>query len=101
VSEPLPVHSRIDLPPEMEVGVHADFVSVWHTPESFVLDFLALKGPAATAQDEDGRPVQLRDARVAARVRLAPTHVFDLMRALEIQLTAWEQETGQRPGPTV
>ena len=30
---------QIELPPEHVVGVPADFASVWHTTESFVITF--------------------------------------------------------------
>lgn len=36
-------------------------------------------------------------ARIVARIKIPPAQVFELMKALEQQLTAWEKETGQRP----
>ncbi len=87
---------QIELPPEHVVGVHADFASVWHTPESFVIDFLAARGPAQVAE-HDGQPVVVQDLVVSARVRMPPTHVIELMKALERQLSTWETETGRRP----
>ena len=39
------VQFQITLPPEQELGVFADFASVWHTPNTFVIDFLAVKSP--------------------------------------------------------
>jgi hypothetical protein len=93
------VQFDIDLPPEVEVGTHADFANVWHTNESFVLDFIAIKGPPSPLEDDNGDEVAVIPGRVAARVRLAPTHVFELMKALEQQLTSWETATGNRPGP--
>ena len=35
-------------------------------------------------------------ARVVARVRIPASQVFELMKALEQQLTAWELQTGRR-----
>jgi hypothetical protein len=35
-----------------------------------------------------------------ARVRVPPNQVFEIMKALERQLTGWEQETGRRPKST-
>ena len=89
---------QLTLPDEVELGVHADFARVWHTEEAFVLDFAAVTGPFQPGEDETGNPVTMVDARVAARVRLAPTHVFELMKALEQQLSQWEAETGNTPG---
>lgn len=89
--------SRIEIPEEQAVGVPADFASVWHTRESFVIDFLSVKGPDQVAEDDSGEQVVVRDLVVAARVRMPPTHVIELMKALEQQLSYWEAETGQRP----
>jgi hypothetical protein len=35
-------------------------------------------------------------ARVVSRVRIPPAQVFELMKALEKQLTQWEASTGAR-----
>jgi hypothetical protein len=93
----LPQASRIEVPDSHVIGVPADFASVWHTPESFVIDFLSVRGPDAVAEDEQGQQVLVRELVVSARVRMPPTHVIELMKALEQQLTAWETQTGQRP----
>lgn len=89
--------SRIEIPDDHVIGVPADFASVWHTRESVVIDFLSVKGPDQLAEDEQGDQVLVRDLVVASRVRMPPTHVIELMKALEQQLTFWETETGQRP----
>jgi hypothetical protein len=91
----IPRAHQIELPPEHVVGVPADFASVWHTPESFVIDFLAARGPAQVS-DHDGEPLVVQDLVVSARVRMPPTHVIELMKALERQLSTWETETGRR-----
>jgi hypothetical protein len=92
----IPRAHQIELPPEHVVGVPADFASVWHTPESFVIDFLAARGPAQVAE-HDGDPVVVQDLVVSARIRMPPTHVIELMKALERQLSTWETEVGHRP----
>ncbi len=90
---------QIEMSPETEAGVYADFVSLWHTPDVFVLDFAALKGPPQLAERGDGRHVQQFPTRVVARVRIPPAQIFEVMRALEQQLSMWEEETGRRePG---
>ena len=91
---PLNRAHQIELPPEHVVGVPADFASVWHTPESFVIDFLAARGPAQVGEHE-GEPIVVQDLVVSARVRMPPTHVIELMKALERQLSTWETETGR------
>ena len=91
----IPRAHQIELPPEHVVGVPADFASVWHTPESFVIDFLAARGPVQVGEHE-GQAVILQDLVVSARIRMPPTHVIELMKALERQLSTWETETGRR-----
>ena len=95
--EGIPSATSIEVPEDHVIGVPADYASVWHTAESFVIDFLAVKGPDQVAEDDDGNSVLLRELVVASRIRIPPTHVIELMKALEQQLTAWETATGQRP----
>lgn len=90
---------QIELPPEEAIGHHADMASIWHTPESFVIDFIAFTSPPRAPEGADGPPPFMElPAMVSARIRMAPTHVFALMRALNEELTKWEVETG-RPLP--
>jgi hypothetical protein len=84
----------LDVPAEAEVGFYADFASIWHTPETFVLDFAVLKRPPQTATAPDGSANLVFPTRVVARVRLPPAQIFELMKALEQQLTMWERERG-------
>jgi hypothetical protein len=87
---------KFEVPPAVEVGAHADAASVWHTPESFIIDFLALRRPPEATEMDDGQVVVTHDMVVSARVRIPPTHVIELMKALETELSRWEGETGQR-----
>jgi len=98
VASPEAIRHRVDImtPPDQVAGVAADLVGVWHTAESFVLDFSAFADPARL-QTEDGVDVLVQRAQVVARVRIPPSQVFEIMRALEQQLTAWEHETGRAP----
>jgi hypothetical protein len=100
--EPMPEPEprfEIEISPEIEPGEHADFASIWHTQDTFVLDFASLRQPPYLDQDGDnGDTVLVLATRIVARVRIPATQVWELMRALEQQLTAWERETGQ-PGP--
>ena len=75
--------AHIHIPDDRVEGTYADFVSVWHSRDAFVLDFAVLAQPA-TAQG--------LNARVVTRVRIPPSQVFEIMKALEQQLTAWENE---------
>jgi len=93
----MPPH-RVEVvtPPAQVAGVAADLVGVWHTAESFVLDFGAFADPARM-EVEDGVEVLVQRAQVVARVRIPPSQVFEVMKALEQQLSAWEHETGRAP----
>lgn len=93
--DPTP-HIEMSTTPELEMGVPADFVGVWHQPDVFVIDFAVHTRPPQPAE-VDGRPVVSVQARMTARVRIPPAQVFEIMRALEQQLSAWERETGRRP----
>jgi hypothetical protein len=90
---------RVSMPDEQVPGVYADFVSVWHTGDVFTFDFAALARPPTTVEGEDGKPVTTAQAQIVARVRVPPSQVFEIMKALERQLTAWEHETARRTKP--
>lgn len=86
--------------PEIEVGTYADFVGVWHLRDCFVLDFSTITQPPQVIEDAEGRRTIAMNARIVSRVKIPPSQVFEIMKALEAQLSAWERETGNRtPGP--
>jgi len=89
--DPNEQQAHIHLPEDVIEGTYADFVSVWHSRDVFVLDFAVLAQPAT--------PQQL-NARVVSRVRIPPSQVFEIMKALEQQLTAWENETTSQQPPS-
>ncbi len=84
------------MPEAQLAGVYADLVGVWHTPDAFVLDFSALIEPAHR-ESAGGTEAVVRRAQVVARVRIPPSQVFEIMKVLEQQLSAWEREAA---GPT-
>jgi hypothetical protein len=84
----------IDIPAEVEPGTYADFASIWHTADSFVLDFAVLKRPPKPTVNEDGSRVLKVPTRVVTRVRVPPSQVFEIMKGLEKQLTMWERSHG-------
>lgn len=75
-------------------GHYADFVGVWQTDETFVLDFAAITGPPDPPAEDGSQNI---NAQVVARVRIAPSQVFEIMKALEAQLSMWEHRTGNVP----
>jgi hypothetical protein len=82
--------TQIHLPDELAEGKYADFVSVWHSRDVFVLDFAVLAQPVMSDQIM---------SRVVSRVRIPPSQVFEIMKALEQQLTAWESERAAEQQP--
>jgi hypothetical protein len=87
----------VELPSDQVVGSHADAASVWHTRESFIIDFLAMRRPPEARVDDNEQLHVTQDFVVSSRIRIPPTHVIELMKALEVELSKWETETGRRP----
>jgi hypothetical protein len=87
---------RIEVPPEMQPGVYANFLSVWHTPYEFTLDFAATQPPT---ESEGGSVVV--PCRVVTRVKVPVTVMFDILRALNENMTRYERVFGEirRPEP--
>ena len=85
---------NIELPSDVPTA-YADFASVWHTNDVFVMDFVAMVAPPQPSEGPNGEVVTSTQGRVIQRVKIPPKQVFELMKALEHQLSAWESETGQ------
>ena len=96
---PLPQRMTFVSTPEVETGVYANFVSLWHQPDCFVLDFSVFTQPPQVVDDPDGSQHVELPARIVSRVRIPPAQVFELMKALNDQLSMWEMETGRKPTP--
>ena len=80
---------QFSLPTGQAAGVFADFIRAWHTKDAFVLDFASYIEPPTLNEAADEL---LLNASVVSRVRIPPGQVFELMKALEQQLSAWEKE---------
>jgi hypothetical protein len=90
---------QLAVPDDKVAGVYADFARVWHSSDVFTLDFAAVVGPPQAQRDPvSGQAVPVTQAQVVSRVRIPPGQVFEVMRALEKQLSMWERERGRRPG---
>jgi hypothetical protein len=84
---------EIRLSEEMEPGVYANFLGVWHTGHEFTLDFAATQPPTST---DEGTVVP---CRVVARVKIPPTRVFDIIKTLNANLTGYEETSGDIKSP--
>lgn len=96
---PTEVYYDIVLPEELQPGEYANFLTVWHTGHEFTLDFSATQ-PAQPVPRDDGGTALRVPCRVVVRVKIPPTLVFDIIRALNTNMTAFEQRYGaiRRPG---
>lgn len=93
-----PTHYELRVPPELEGGVFANFLGVWHTAHEFTLDFAATL-PAEPMETPDGPAVRV-PCRVTARIKVPPTLVFEILKALNLNMTGYEERFGEirRPG---
>lgn len=95
MAEPTPTRINMNLPSEQEAGAYANFAGVWHGADGFVLDFAVVTQPPQPSEDlETGETVAQINARVVSRVRIPTNQAWELMRALNEQLSQWEQEYG-------
>ena len=85
--------------PEVEVGVYANILSVWHTAYEFTLDFAATQ-PPQPYDPENPDAGGVVPCRIVSRVKIPVTVVFDVIRALNENMTQYEEQFGeiQRPG---
>lgn len=90
---------NITLPADRAAGHFADFVSVWHNRETFVLDFVSISGPPKHRDAESSEHVHDVDCQIVSRVRVPPAQIWEMMKALESQLGQWEMENPHRQSP--
>ncbi|MBS41623.1 MAG: hypothetical protein CMH83_00310 [Nocardioides sp.] len=84
----------ITVPPEHLEGHYADFASVWHNNETFILDFVSMTQPPKPSTDDPQSSTVA--AQVVTRVRIPAGQVWEVMKALENQLGRWEAEHPDR-----
>lgn len=92
------VNFQIEVPGELQ-NTYANFLAVWHSQHEFTLDFMvtgmATPGPEAVTNVP---------ARVVARIKVPPTVVDDILRALATNVSLREDAmksmaNQDRPGP--
>jgi hypothetical protein len=96
VDDEEPTQLEIRVPAEIEGGAYANMVGVWHTGHEFTLDFSVT---LPTNEGEGGRTVV--PCQVVARLKIAPTLIFDLMRALNENMSNYEAKFGEIRRPEV
>lgn len=86
-----PPNLNIQVPADKQAGVYANELVVWHTNQDFTLDFLQ------TQPSEDPHQVNML---VVSRVKIPPTLVFEILKALNTNLDNYEMKFGEikRPG---
>ena len=86
------------VPPEQEEGAYAHLFAVWHTAYDFTIDFAVTQPPRPAGLDDDGVGT-IAPARVVSRVRVPPGLVFDLIRAINANMSSYEAEWGEIAPP--
>ncbi len=88
---------NVEVPQELSAGAYANVVGIWHTEHEFTLDFAVMM--PTTPPLAPGEPATM-PCQVVARVKIAPTLVFDVLRALNENMTKYETTYGEirRPG---
>lgn len=78
---------------DIEGGVYANSVTIWHTGHEFTFDFGSSLPPS---QNEDGEVTV--PFRVVARVKLPVSVIFDLLQAINNNMTTYEAVFGPISG---
>jgi Protein of unknown function (DUF3467) len=91
---------HVYLPPELESGSYANFLVVWHTAYEFTLDFCSTQPPQPQNAEDPESPA-LVPCRVVSRVKIPPTLIFNVLQALNDNMTQYESKFGEikRPEP--
>ena len=94
-----PTQFELNVPPDLEGGVYANVLGVWHTVYEFTLDFASMQPPQVVDENDPSSPAVV-PCHVVSRVKVPVTVVFDLIRALNENMTKYEERFGeiQRPG---
>ncbi|HWC36846.1 MAG TPA: DUF3467 domain-containing protein [Mycobacteriales bacterium] len=86
---------QIQVPEDVQNGVYANMALVWHTPFDFTIDFAVLQ---PTIPGPDGEAVT--PARVVARVKFPPAQIFQLLQAINANMTKYEESFGSIQPPS-
>ncbi len=84
----------MEVPAELEGGVYANFLVVWHSGHEFTFDFAVTQPPRPLDPGDAGSPVTV-PCRTVARVKIPPTLVRNVLEALEQNVTRFESTFGR------
>lgn len=96
--EPVPMTEQFYVPPEVEEGIYAENMAIWHTPYGFVLDF----GSYQLAQPIDAENLEkgyVTPVRVNARIRIPAGLAFDMIRTINARMEGYEAQWGKIHAP--
>jgi hypothetical protein len=96
VTDDQPIELRLEVPPELEGGTYANVLNVWHTAYEFTLDFGVMQ---QVAEPEDPDEVVQVPVRVTSRVRIPVTLLFEVLKALNQNMTNYEATFGSIRDP--
>ncbi|MGN6474323.1 MAG: DUF3467 domain-containing protein [Mycobacteriales bacterium] len=86
---------QVQVPEDIQAGVYANMALVWHTPFDFTLDFAVLQPTMPGPEGE-----ALTPARVVARVKFPPSQIFQLLQAINANMTKYEEAYGPISAPS-
>ena len=91
-----PIELKIDVPEELEGGTYANVLNVWHTAYEFTLDFGVMQ---QVGEPEDPEAALQVPVRVVSRVRIPVTLLFEVLKALNTNMTGYESTFGPIRAP--
>jgi len=81
-------------PPDLEGGVYANILAVSHSPYEFTFDWAVAQAVQLSDAEDSTSPPVLR-CFVTSRVKVPVAIVFDVLRAINSDMTAYENEWGE------
>jgi hypothetical protein len=89
---------EIRVPPELEGGAYSNFLSVWHSPFEFTLDFAVTEVNQPTDPRDPNAPVTI-PCRIVARIKIPPPLIFSVLQTLNENMSNYEAKFGEIPQP--
>lgn len=84
----------VEVPPDLESGIYANFMAVWSGQHDFTLDF-SVTGQPRIEDDKVVVPTQ-----VVSRIKVPLTLAEDILQALAKHVTKFEEAAGPIRKPT-